>query len=59
MNFIYVFSKEDKESLEKRGFQLLKEHENGKIFVFLNKEPETFEDLGRPSVSVRRPSSMI
>lgn len=54
--FIYVFSKEDKEKLIKRGFKLLKNDERNSIFIFaLNMSDkftfELFDDLGKYSLS--------
>ena len=45
MQFIYVFSKEDKEKMEELGYELVKTNQNGKVFVFLNKDQNNFESL--------------
>lgn len=45
MQFIYVFSKEDKDVLEKLGYELLKKSRDGKIYVFHNKDQQNFESL--------------
>lgn len=45
MQFIYVFSKEDKEKMEELGYELVKTNQNGNVFVFLNKDQNNFESL--------------
>lgn len=45
MQFIYVFSKEDKDVLEKLGYELVKKSQDGKIYVFHNKDQQNFESL--------------
>ena len=41
--FIYVFTKEGKKDMEKRGYQLLKSDDANQIWVFANKDPECLE----------------
>ena len=41
--FIYVFDKKAVKDLLKRGYELLKEDEKNKIWVFANKDPEEVE----------------
>lgn len=45
MQFIYVFSKEDKDVLEKLGYEMIKKSRDGKIYVFHNKDQQNFESL--------------
>ena len=45
MQFIYVFSKEDKDVLEKLGYELVKKSQDGKIYVFHNKDQQNLESL--------------
>lgn len=45
LRFIYVFSKEDKEKLEKLGYELMKKCGDGDIYVFHNKDQTNFESL--------------
>ena len=42
MKFIYVFSKKDKETLQKAGFILLKEDERNDMYVFNRNDTLTF-----------------
>ena len=42
MKFIYVFSKKDKETLQKAGFILLKEDEKNDMYVFNRNDTLTF-----------------
>ena len=45
MQFIYVFSKNDKDVLEQLGYELIKKSQDGKIYVFQNKDQQNFESL--------------
>lgn len=45
MQFIYVFSKQDKDVLEQLGYELVKKSQDGKIYVFYNKDQQNFESL--------------
>lgn len=43
MRFIYIKSESDKEKMLKLGYVLLKEDKQNGIWVFLNKNVETFD----------------
>lgn len=45
MQFIYVFSKEDKDTLERLGYELVKTNRDGKVFVFCNKDQQNYDNL--------------
>lgn len=46
MHFVYVFSKDDKERLLARGFELIKADETNGMWAFKNQESiALFEDL--------------
>ena len=42
-NFIYVFSQDDKESLIKKGYTILKEDYLNNVFIFLNRNSFSFD----------------
>ena len=42
MKFIYVFSVNEKEKLQKAGFTLLKEDSNGSVYIFGKNDSLTF-----------------
>ena len=41
--FIYVFTKEAKDDMQKRGYELLQEDKANGIWIFLNKDPDCLE----------------
>lgn len=43
--FIYVFSKEDRDTLLSLGYQLMINNETASTYVFVNKNQMVFEDL--------------
>ena len=48
--FIYVMDEESRDELLKHGFELLKTHQNGSIWVFANKADRQFDALDVPCV---------
>lgn len=43
--FIYVFSKDAKDSLLKLGFKLMKSDEERGLFIFMNKDDASFYSI--------------
>lgn len=49
--FLYVFTKEDKETLLSLGYELLKQDEAQSTFVFVNQDQQRFAECNLPHVA--------